>query len=217
MPISLTLNNFRCWENKTFSFNDTGIILVSGISGKGKSTILNSIMYAITGNLKNVATFGKEKSKLEVILTIDDIVITRGKNPTRFFVKKNSKIYEDHEAETILHEYFGKEFKNISYIDQDNSYSFVYLTPETKMTFLRNLLLEEEQIDEMKETIKQKMELSKKELIHHDSTISVATPILNSLSFTTNECKILKRVITIENFNETFQTQQNNLDVSKKK
>jgi len=216
MPISLTLNNFRCWENNSFSFNDSGIILISGISGKGKSTILNSIMYAITGNLKNVATFGKEKSKLEVILSIDDIIITRGKNPTRFIVKKGLKIYEEHEAQSILDQQFGTDFKHISYIDQDNSYSFVYLTPDAKMTFLRNLLLADEKIDEIKDSLKTKLDLSKKELISHDSTISVASSLMKSLSYRENVCKILKRSITSENYEDTLQLQTSNLEISKK-
>lgn len=215
MPITLTLNNFRCWENKTFSFSDNGIILLSGISGKGKSTILNAILYVITGNLKNVATFGKEKHKLEVILAIDDLVITRGKNPTRFIVKKGLKIYEDHEAQTILDQQFGVDFKHISYIDQDNTYSFVYLTPEAKMSFLRNLLLVDEQIDGMKDTIKKELDASKNQLLSHDSIISVITPLFEALTFTTNVCKV-KRVITIDNYQETLNAQTTNLDISKK-
>jgi len=213
--ITLTLNNFRCWENKSFSFKNNGIILLSGMSGKGKSTILNSILYAITGNVKNVATFGKEKTKLEVVLVIDDLIITRGKNPTRFMVKQGSKMYEENEAQSIIDHQFGTEFKNISYIDQDNTYSFVYLTPETKMSFLRNLLLSNDKIEEMKDSIKLKLDSSKKELISHDSKISVITPLFNSLTYTENFCKI-KKVITIENYAETLQTLLNNLDVSKK-
>ena len=99
MPLSLTLKNFRCWEDQTFTFNDDGIILLSGISGKGKSTILNAFLYVITGQVKNVTMFGKEKTKSEVTLSINDdnetVTITRGKNPTRLYVKKDSELFEN--------------------------------------------------------------------------------------------------------------------------
>ena len=149
MSITLSLKNFRCWENQTFTFKDRGIILLSGISGKGKSTILNAILYIITGNMKNIVTVGKDK--LEVTLEIDDMIITRSKQPTRFFVKKNNIIYEEDEAQILINDLFGSDFKHTSYIDQDNIYSFVYLSPESKMTFLRNLLLNSAKIDLLKD------------------------------------------------------------------
>ena len=167
--LTLSLKNFRCWENKTFTFQDNGIVLISGISGKGKSTLLNAILFVITGNVKNVVTFGKEKANMEVVLSIQDLVITRGKNPTRFTVKQGMRIYEEDQAQHIINSYFGCDFKHISYIDQDNSNSFVYLSPEAKMTFLRNLLLSAEPIDDIKDKIKAKMDACKKRAYYRRS------------------------------------------------
>jgi len=215
----LTLKNFRCWENQSFDINENGIILLSGISGKGKSTILNSIFYAITGTLKNISTFGKDKKQVDVILKIDNIIITRGKNPTRFNVKRISdqKIFEQDEAQSIINELFGSEFKHISYIDQDNQHSFVYLSPEAKMTFLRHLLLKDEPIEKMKEKTKSKLDTSKKELIEHDSKISISSSFLSSLTFIeNNNYKIQKRIITTENYKDTLDSQQTNLEKCKK-
>jgi len=214
--ISLSLKNFRCWESHTFTFNENGIILLSGVSGKGKSTILNALLYVITGNLKNVTMFGKEKQSSEVILKIDNFIITRGKNPTRFVVLKNSEKYESDQAQSIINDYFGIDFKHISYIDQDNQFSFVYLTPENKMSFLRNLLLSSEPIEKIKEDVKKKMETSKKEVIMEDSTITISTSFLSSLKYTENINKISKRLITSDNYQETFDLQQTNLEKSKK-
>ena len=199
MSITLSLKNFRCWENQTFTFKDRGIILLSGISGKGKSTILNAILYIITGNMKNIVTVGKDK--LEVTLEIDDMIITRSKQPTRFFVKKNNIIYEEDEAQILINDLFGSDFKHTSYIDQDNIYSFVYLSPESKMTFLRNLLLNSAKIDLLKDNIKKNLELSKKEVIKEDSKLS------------TFKYKIQKRLITLSNYEETLQTQQQNMEI----
>ena len=214
--ITLSLKNFRCWENKTFTFQDNGIILISGISGKGKSTILNAILYVITGNMKNVTTFGKEKTHMEVVLSIRDLVITRGKNPTRFTVKQGMRVYEEDQAQSIINSYFGADFKHISYIDQDNSNSFVYLSPEAKMTFLRNLLLANEPIDAIKDKVKAKMDACKKDLISEEATIATSLSFLKTLQYNENVCKIGKRVVTLENYTYTIDTQRANLDMSKK-
>ena len=207
MSITLSLKNFRCWENQTFTFKDRGIILLSGISGKGKSTILNAILYIITGNMKNIVTVGKDK--LEVTLEIDDMIITRSKQPTRFFVKKNNIIYEEDEAQILINDLFGSDFKHTSYIDQDNIYSFVYLSPESKMTFLRNLLLNSAKIDLLKDNIKKNLELSKKEVIKEDSKLSTYKSFLPQII----EYKIQKRLITLSNYEETLQTQQQNMEI----
>jgi DNA repair exonuclease SbcCD ATPase subunit len=214
--LTLSLKNFRCWENKTFTFQDNGIVLISGISGKGKSTLLNAILFVITGNVKNVVTFGKEKANMEVVLSIQDLVITRGKNPTRFTVKQGMRIYEEDQAQNIINSYFGCDFKHISYIDQDNSNSFVYLSPEAKMTFLRNLLLSAEPIDDIKDKIKTKMDACKKELISEEATLTTSLSFLKTLQYKENVCKIGKRNITVDNYTDTIETQRANLDTSKK-
>ena len=214
--VTLSLKNFRCWENKTFTFQDNGIILISGISGKGKSTILNAILFVITGNVKNVVTFGKEKANMEVVLSIQDLVITRGKNPTRFTVKQGMRVYEEDQAQNIINSYFGCDFKHISYIDQDNSNSFVYLSPEAKMTFLRHLLLSTEPIDDIKDKIKAKMDACKKELITEEATLATSLSFLKTLQYKENVCKIGKRNITVDNYTDTIETQRANLDTSKK-
>ncbi len=203
--ITLSLKNFRCWENQIFTFKDKGIILLSGISGKGKSTILNAILYLITGNMKNIVTSGKDS--LEVSLQIDNITITRSK-PTRFTVKKDDIIYEEDEAQTIIHNLFGTDFKHTSYIDQDNLYSFVYLSPESKMTFLRNLLLHSEKIDALKDRIKKNLDLSKKQVIQEDSKLTT----FQSFSPHPFDYKIQKRVITVSNYQETLQHQEQNIE-----
>lgn len=214
----LTLNNFRCWDDKKIEFNQNGIILISGNSGKGKSTILNSILYAITGNLKNVFSFGKEKDKVDVILTIDDITIIRGKNPTRFQVKRLSdgKVYESNEAQSVINKIFGSEFKYTSYIDQDNQYSFVYLSPEGKMSFLRELLLKDEPIEKIKDNIKKKIETSKNEVIYEESKMNMSLSFLSSLVFKEkNEYKVKNKQISNENYKEILEIEKINLEKCK--
>ena len=84
------------------------------------------------------------------------------------------------------------------------------------MSFLRNLLLSSEPIDQIKDDIKKKMDTSKKEVIMEDSNITISTTFLSSLSYTENINKISKRLITSDNYQETLDLQQTNLEKSKK-
>ena len=214
MTIRLHLNYFRCWEKRTFTFSEKGVILLSGISGKGKSTILNAILWCVTGSMKNISTVGKEATS--VILEMDNMVITRSKKPSRLTVKREDVVYEDDEAQAIVDRIVGKEFKNISYIDQDNQYSFVYLSPQDKMTFLRDLLLREYNIEGLKEKVKARMEEAKKEVIKEDATQSATTSFMNTIKQRENNLVVQKRVITEKNVKATLETMISNVETAEK-
>jgi DNA repair exonuclease SbcCD ATPase subunit len=234
MSITLYLENFRCWKKKTFTFNKNGIILLSGISGKGKSTILNAIVFAVTGNMKNVTPMGREKEHLKVELSIDDVVISRCKNPTRFTVKKLNdetgkiKVYEEDEAQSIIDDLLGTDFKHCSYIDQDNTFSFVYLSPEAKMTFLRNLLLSNEPVTEYRDNIKTLLDKTKTEILKEDATINISSGFLKKMTFIENNLESTKdstkestkknklKDVTLDTFAKVMESFQRNLEISQK-
>ena len=52
--MKLILKNFRCYESQVFDFHDKGLILISGQSGLGKSTILNAIQFCLFGIGKKI-------------------------------------------------------------------------------------------------------------------------------------------------------------------
>lgn len=214
MTIRLHLTNFRCWDNKTFTFSEKGVLLLSGISGKGKSTILNAILWCVTGSMKNISTVGKETTS--VLFEIDNMIITRTKKPSRLTVKKEDVLYEDDEAQALVDRTLGKEFKNISYIDQDNQYSFVYLSPQDKMSFLRDLLLQEYNIDSIKDKVKVRMDAAKKEIIKEDATVRAASSFLEKIKPCDNILTIQKRVITKSNIDNTLETMTSNLETAEK-
>lgn len=222
--MDLILTNFRCWEEKKFNFPDKGICLINGRSGKGKSTILNSILYAITGKLKNISTFNKKSSKVELI--IDNIKITRSRGPNRLIVNVdnniNKKIYEDDEAQEIINSIFGSEFSNTSYIDQDNINSFVYLSASEKIEFLEKLLLSQSgiNIEKIKENIKNNISQTKTDHTSEDSKLSTLKDVLKGMKYDDSIDKedllISKIKINEENFEKMYEKVKNNLEVSEK-
>ena len=76
---NLNLNNFGIHENLSIDFPE-GINIIHGANRKGKTTILESICYALWGKTKNstlerIITDGKKKTS--VGLTFNDYLIKR--------------------------------------------------------------------------------------------------------------------------------------------
>lgn len=138
--MQIELTHFRCWEKKTFTLPSQGMCLIHGRSGRGKSTLLNAIYYAITGKLKNITTFQKRSTTVRV--EWPDLVVTRSRLPTKLVVVYRQQTYEEDAAQAVLDQLFGAQFGATSYIDQDNSFSFVNLSPADKMEFLERAILE---------------------------------------------------------------------------
>jgi DNA repair exonuclease SbcCD ATPase subunit len=213
--LKLSLTNFRCWEEKEISIPDVGICLINGKSGKGKSTILNSIVYCITGKLKNISTINKKYTKVK--LSIDDMTITRTRGPNRLIVEKEGKIYEDDQAQAIIDNVFGSEFSNTSYIDQDNINSFVFLSPSEKIEFLEKLILSQHNIETIKDNIKDAITKTKLDHVSEESKITTLSSLLKNMSYIPEqELLILGLKTTPSNIEKLLEKVKNNLEISTK-
>lgn len=213
--LKLTLTNFRCWEEKEISIPDVGICLINGKSGKGKSTILNSILYCITGKLKNISTINKKYTKVK--LSIDNMAITRTRGPNRLIVEKEGKTYEDDQAQAIIDNVFGSEFSNTSYIDQDNINSFVFLSPSEKIEFLEKLLLSQHNIETIKDNIKDAISKTKLDHVSEESKITTLSSLLKNMIHTPEQdLLILGLKTTPSNIDKLLEKVKNNLEISTK-
>ena len=143
--MKLHLKNFRCYEDKIFDFGETGLTLLSGPSGVGKSTIMLAINFALFGSGTKLQTHGKKSCSVEVI--IDDIKIVRSKGPVRLVV---NDVYEDAAGEAVIQEKFGKLFNSVSYIPQDLELSFITMTPANRLLFLEHFAFGDVDIAEIK-------------------------------------------------------------------
>lgn len=161
--MDLILHHFRCYRNQTFHF-PTGVILIDGPSGKGKTTLLLAIKYAIFGTVKSVTTFGEKKTSVE--LRTHGMTITRTTVPSRLVVRTEEKDYEDDAAQGFLYRIFGPpdQFEVTSYMMQKSTETFFSMSGAQKLHLLEQLsLLGEQDIQQMKESIQRDTKEKKKQ------------------------------------------------------
>ncbi|MGL5962336.1 MAG: AAA family ATPase [Cetobacterium sp.] len=156
--IKIILKNFRKFEKKEFLF-DKHLTLISGKSGKGKTTIFMAIIFALTGEGKKLITYGK--TSCSVILEINPwlttgteirkICIMRSKRPNRLTLQAEpdtlkSQTYEDKEAQAIIDDMFPQYY--LGYMSQrvDNK-SFILMSPMDKMRFIQKIAFGNENVD----------------------------------------------------------------------
>jgi DNA repair exonuclease SbcCD ATPase subunit len=151
--MKIVLENFRCWENKEVDVGDDSLVLLSGTSGCGKSTVLNAINFAITGEGKNLVTYGKTSCKVSI--TLGDTTITRSRRPNRLLVTRGESEFEDAVGQEVVNRLFGSLYAQCSYIQQDLNNTFMYMTPSDKLEFLESFAFHNFDIATKKESIKE--------------------------------------------------------------
>lgn len=150
--MNISLHNFKCWNKQSFSFPDKGLMLISGRSGQGKSSILQSINFALFNKGKKLVSYGKKECRVE--LNYDDITIVRNKGPNRLVLIKDGVQYEQSEAQKIIDSIFGDAFNVYGYVEQDMFTSFVYLNPIAKLEFLEKVTFKNIDISGKKSILK---------------------------------------------------------------
>jgi hypothetical protein len=156
--ITITLTNIRCWEGTHVFKFDTNFILLSAMSGKGKTSILDGIVFALYDKGYKICTHGLKQCSVVFECTIGNhkIKIKRTKGPNSVLV--NDK-YEDIDAENMIKDKFGsyKEFMLSSYIQQKSKNSFLSMNPAEKLDFLENVAFAECDINSLKKKIRCKI------------------------------------------------------------
>ena len=165
------LKNFRCYESATFNFDDNGLFLLYGNSGKGKSSILMAINFCLFGIGNKIIRRGETSCSVE--MQFGELKVVRTKRPNRLIV---NDIYEDDVAQNIIDEKFGATFNNTGYIEQNATNSFIMMTPADKLHFLEKFAFQNVNLGDIKIRCKslitrREMEV-KKTSAHLESAIS---------------------------------------------
>ena len=172
----IRLKNFRCYIDESFDFGDDGLILISGISGSGKSSIMIGINFALFGHGTKLSN--NPELPLSVEFEFDGMKIFRGKKPNRLIV---NDIHEDEEGQDIINTKFGDTFNNIGYIAQNAANSFILMNPAEKLEFLEKFAFKDIDLLGIKKRCKDCIVEKNNSLISVVSQIEMGIEVLNNL------------------------------------
>lgn len=174
--MKIKLKNFKCYDNREFDFGIKGISLLSGMSGSGKTTILQAIHFVLFGTGNKLVSYGKSSCKVE--FEYDGLNVVRTKRPNRLVV---NGVYEDDSGQSIINKKFGKNFEVTGYISQNARNSFILKSPIEKLIFLENFAFENIDLLGMKKRCKDLIKERNDSLIKTSSQLEFATKILEEL------------------------------------
>jgi len=178
--MKLILKNFRCYTDKQFDFeSNSGMVLLSGQSGVGKSTILLAINFVLYGEGKKLQTYGKKSCRVEI--HFNDMKIVRTKCPNRLVLNNTHDVYEDASAQSIINKKFGKTFNVTGYISQNTLNSFVMMSPQEKLEFLESFAFSDIDIGKLKHKVKATIKKRDENLIRSESSLETAMEILKEI------------------------------------
>jgi exonuclease SbcC len=179
--MKLLLKNFRCYLEKEFDFGVNGMLLLSGGSGIGKTSILMAINFVLYGTGTKVVANGKTSCIVELIF--ENLKITRTKRPNRVVLVdlENNASYEDDSAQSIINQKFGNAFDVTSYVHQNAINSFIMMSPLEKLGFLEKFAFQGIDLTQIKIKCKNAIQKANTELIAVSSQLQMATDHLSTM------------------------------------
>lgn len=167
--MKLKVKNYRCYVDAEFDFGDTGTVLISGQSGKGKSTLISAIIFAIQG------TEASPKCRVEV--EHEGLRIVRSRAPNKLVVTTNGIEYENEAGQAIINAMFGKKFDTIGVVKQNSVNSFVGKSPAEKLEFLESFAFNGVDLTELKKRLSVRTKTCESELDASIAKVSTAEEI----------------------------------------
>jgi DNA repair exonuclease SbcCD ATPase subunit len=165
------------------------VILLSGASGTGKSTILSALEYLLYGKLRKISSF--EQTKTIVTLEYDgiavkefadgegvhpdSITIMRRRDPSMLQLDCGDRIYKDDEAQAIIDKLFGTEdvFLASSYLKQGERSILLDGKNADKMLLVEQFAFNDDDISKYKDVLSEELKKSTRSLDIGTSTVKM--------------------------------------------
>lgn len=103
----LELENFQCHRHYLVELPETGLVLIQGINGHGKTTILRAIYWALYGTLTHVEPMYLKNARTCVKLEFANLKIQRSKKPIKLQVNYMGGVFLNDEAQKLIISLFG--------------------------------------------------------------------------------------------------------------
>ena len=210
--MKIALKNFRCYLDSQFDFGESGLVLISAPSGKGKTTILMAIQFVLFGTGKKITMH--DKSSCQVILDYSEYkktIISRTKTPNRLILENEDGKYEGDCAQSIINKIFGDAFHLTSCIMQNSANnSFVLMSPMEKLEFLEKFAFQDLDLNSVNKKCKQVIKTKELDLVKINSEISTLEIIIaeskktestekNAVTVFPLKCSLKNRDVAVKN------------------
>lgn len=222
--MKLIVENINFWDDFSINIDISNYkhILLCGMSGVGKSSILNCIYYAITGLGMTNKWNAKNKKKGTVYLEFKyyDLIIERTLNPKSLKITSNNEVETGDKAQLFIDNVFNL-FSTIGYVKQKSTYVyFINMTPKERMLFFEKFLFDNLDIDTIKQNLKEKIDIAKIKYIQAEAELNKMEKIEHVKVVTLNdisniECNIEKLEMEIRQYGDASRELNNLLAVEK--
>ncbi len=168
--MEVCLKNFRYHRSKEYTLPGQGLVLISGSSGKGKSSLLNAIVYSFYGNIRRPYTHGTNTCKVE--LKFQGMKITRTSRPNRLLLTYEGEEYEDLPAQKMIERVVGMDYQEFlvsSYVVQRRSNSVLSMTPLEQVKFIETLAFSNDKHLEYKKKFKEHVKECQQACVRHET------------------------------------------------
>lgn len=199
--MKIRMKDFLCYSDSTFDFGESGVALLSGPSGAGKTSILRGIFFALFGEGNKLQACGSTSCRVE--LEFDGVKIIRTKRPNRLVV---NDVFEDESGQNFIDKMFGETFKISGYIQQNNLNSFILMSPIDKLAFLEKFAFRDVDLAKIKARCKAYITQTSDALVAVGSQLDMARKVLEKMELIEEKifplkCKKSEREKSIKNEN----------------
>lgn len=150
IKMEIDIVGFKCYKSASFKFVESGLVLLKGCSGAGKSTILQAIMWCLFGKIRSVdRNIGSKKGKLSVTIKITlggkMVEIYRQKRPSVLKISVDGNEQVDDVAQAQINELFGSHdiCKLCCYLEQNQTNHLFRVSSSEKMSLLGRIAFNE--------------------------------------------------------------------------